>query len=152
MAINAVPARHGVRVEDAYTFGEELSGGLMRYVGYVFAAPGVAVYHAGDTILYDGMLDRLRPFRIEVALLPINGRDADREARGLVGNLDAREAVELARGMGAAVLVPMHYDMFGHNTGRPEEVVALARANGHSLRVEVLERGRPAVFSGSGRS
>ena len=28
----------------------------------------------------------------DVALLPINGRDAEREARGIVGNLNEREA------------------------------------------------------------
>jgi hypothetical protein len=33
---------------------------------------------------------------VDVALLPINGRDSEREGRGIVGNMDAREAVELA--------------------------------------------------------
>ena len=37
---------------------------------------------------------------IDVALLPINGRDAEREARGIVGNMDAAEAVELAVAIG----------------------------------------------------
>src|SRR5262249_12310651 len=44
--IQPVPARHGVDVADAYTFGEQLSGGLVRYLGYVVELGGVRLYHA----------------------------------------------------------------------------------------------------------
>ncbi len=50
------------------------------------------VYHAGDTIAYDDMVERLRALRVDVALLPINGRDHFREAQDVVGNLTPREA------------------------------------------------------------
>lgn len=45
------------------------------------------VYHSGDTVLYPGLVDRLRTFRITAALLPINGRSRD-----VAGNLTAVEA------------------------------------------------------------
>jgi hypothetical protein len=35
--------------------------------------------------------------KIQIALLPINGCDYLREEQGIVGNLDYREAVQLAR-------------------------------------------------------
>ena len=50
--VHAVPARHGVDVSDTYTFGEQLSGGLVRYLGYVVELGGVRAYHAGDTVPY----------------------------------------------------------------------------------------------------
>ena len=41
LCVHPVPARHGVDVSDAYTFGEQLSGGLVRYLGYVVELGGV---------------------------------------------------------------------------------------------------------------
>jgi len=100
--IMPVPACHGVHVADAYTFG--LVPGEHRYLGYVITLDGVRIYHAGDTIRYDGLAERLRELRVEVALLPINGRDAAREARDLVGNLTEEEAAELVRDAGDRIV------------------------------------------------
>jgi L-ascorbate 6-phosphate lactonase len=145
--IDPVPAAHGDEPADAYGFGFELSGGLHRYLGYVFDLDGVRLYHAGDTILYDGIESRLAALRVDVALLPINGRDADREAQGIVGNLDEEEAVRLAAAIGADVLVPMHYEMFAANLGSPERVVALARLGAPETAVVVLAHGRVFVYT-----
>ena len=60
LAVRAVPARHGVTMEDAYGFGEELSGGLVRFLGYVLDVDGVRIYHAGDTIHFEGMETTMR--------------------------------------------------------------------------------------------
>jgi L-ascorbate 6-phosphate lactonase len=123
LSIRAVPAMHGVTMDDAYGFGEELSDGAIRFLGYVIDAAGVRLYHAGDTIHYPGMEDTLRELAIDVAMLPINGRDPAREARGIVGNLSEREAAWLAREIGAGTIVPMHYDLFARNRGYPEWLV-----------------------------
>jgi L-ascorbate metabolism protein UlaG (beta-lactamase superfamily) len=123
-----LPARHGVHVADAYTFGEELSGGRCRYLGYVLQLGGVRAYHAGDTIDYPELAPRLRQLRVDLALLPVNGRDAAREAQDIVGNLDAAEAADLAARAGVAAAVPMHYDMFAANQADPGRFVSLLRA------------------------
>ena len=60
------------------------------------------IYHAGDGVPCDRLAGRLRPFNVTVALLPIGG------AR----SFKTHEAAELARQIGAAWLVPTHYDMF----------------------------------------
>ena len=121
--IRPVAAMHGVTMEDAYGFGEELSGGLVRFLGFVLDAGGVRLYHAGDTIGFDGMASALRDLAIDVALLPINGRDAEREARGIVGNLSEGEAATLARDVGVSLLIPMHYDLFEGNRGYPARLL-----------------------------
>ena len=102
LSVRAIPACHGVTMADAYGFGRELSGGLVRFLGFVVDLGGVRLYHAGDTIHFDGMVGTLTDLAIDVALLPINGRDAEREARDLVGNLDHREAAWLGRRSGPA--------------------------------------------------
>src|SRR5262249_22716972 len=114
--IDVVAACHGVSVEDAYTFGEELSDGWVRFLGYVVEVGGMRVYHAGDCIPYAGQVERLHALRPDVACLPINGRDFFRESEfDIVGNMDFREAARLAHDMGVSVLAPMHWEMFTQN-------------------------------------
>ena len=138
--VSVVPAFHGVTMEDAYGDGSALGGGA-RFVGYVLGR-GRRVYHAGDTILTDELTAALRPLGVEVALLPINGRDAERESRGIVGNMDAAEAVELSLAVGASLLVPYHWDGVAGNTAEPDDAV---RRAGDRLEVVVPDRFRELV-------
>ncbi len=98
--------------------------GRCKYLGYVVRFGRWNIYHAGDTIPYDGMIERLRPMHVDVALLPINGRAPE---RGVPGNLSCEEAAELAHAIGARLAVPCHYDMFRFNTASPDRFVAACR-------------------------
>ena len=129
--IDVVPAIHGVTMDDAYGDGSSLGGGP-RFVGYAFRGLP-SVYVAGDTIVTDEVASSLSRLEIDVALLPINGRDAAREAQGIVGNMDASDAVELALAIGATRLLPYHWDGFAGNTVAPGTVVDAAGA-----RIEVV--------------
>jgi L-ascorbate 6-phosphate lactonase len=140
--LDVVSAHHGVTMENAYGDGTA-SGGLPRFVGYVIHTDAGAVYHAGDTIYHAGLVEALAGADIKLALLPINGRDAFREEAGLVGNLNACEAVELARRIGARVVVPYHWDGFAGNTARPGEVSDAAATDS---TVHVLHLARMQSF------
>jgi L-ascorbate metabolism protein UlaG (beta-lactamase superfamily) len=122
--IHAVPAAHETVERD------EL--GRCRYLGYVVEFGGHAVYHSGDTVLYDGMVDRLSVWRLDVALLPINGRSPQRR---VAGNLWGREAALLAHHIGARVAIPCHFEMFEFNTATPDEFLAAAAAAGQAVQV-----------------
>jgi L-ascorbate metabolism protein UlaG (beta-lactamase superfamily) len=102
------------------------------YLGYIIEMGMFRVYHAGDTKLWDGMVDYIRPFRVDVAILPING---DRPERRVAGNLDGREAAQLARDIGARIVIPCHYDMFEFNTVEPDEFVAACEEIGQPCKV-----------------
>jgi L-ascorbate 6-phosphate lactonase len=145
--IDPVPARHGVNVSDSYTFGEQLSKGLVRYLGYVVETGGVRLYHAGDCIPYAGQIERLRELHPQLALLPINGRDFYRESeRNLVGNMDPREAARIANDIGASVLIPMHWELFDHNRGFPRDLVAFSAQRYPELSVLIFGRGARHAF------
>ena len=75
-----------------------------------------------------------------MALLPINGRSPEREARDLVGNLDGAEALELARDAAIGTVVPMHYDLMEGNLADPAAVARLAPDLHPGGRVVLLER------------
>ena len=82
------------------------------YLGYLVRFGNCTIYHAGDCVPYPGIADRLRPYNITVALLPISGRKSD----SAPGNFEIAEAAELAEEIGARWLAPMHYGMFAPNT------------------------------------
>ncbi len=106
--------------------------GQPRHIGLIVTAGSWCLYHSGDTIRYSGMTERLRQWRIDLALLPINGRDARRR---VPGNLSGQEAVQLARDIGAGLVIPCHYDMFEFNTASPEEFIEAAKKAGQPYRV-----------------
>ncbi|HUR44500.1 MAG TPA: MBL fold metallo-hydrolase [Candidatus Saccharimonadales bacterium] len=122
--IHAVPAAHNEIEMD--------SAGRHKFLGYVIQAGRCKIYHSGDTKLYPGMVERLRPWNIDLALLPING---DRPERRVAGNLDGKEAATLAKEIGARLAIPCHYDMFHFNTASTEEFVATAERLRQPCRV-----------------
>jgi L-ascorbate metabolism protein UlaG (beta-lactamase superfamily) len=111
--LTAVPAAHETIERDEH--------GRLRFVGYIIGGGARTIYHAGDSLVYNGLAERLARERIDVALLPINGRDP---ARRVPGNMDGREAAALARRIHAREAIPCHYYMFEFNTAPPDEFVA----------------------------
>lgn len=123
--ITAVAAAHNTIDRDEH--------GRCKYLGYVVRFGRWTIYHSGDTKRYDGMAELLRPFNVDVALLPING---DRPERRVAGNLSGKEAAQLARDIGAKLVIPCHYDMFEFNTADPaEEFVPECERLGQAYRV-----------------
>jgi L-ascorbate metabolism protein UlaG (beta-lactamase superfamily) len=106
----AVPAAH-------YEFEQNVKTGAYSYLGFVIKVGETWLYHSGDTILYDGMVDQVLKFadKIDIACLPVNGRDGWRERMGMTGNLDGAEALELTLRLKADVLIPIHNDLFAVN-------------------------------------
>jgi L-ascorbate metabolism protein UlaG (beta-lactamase superfamily) len=87
------------------------------HLGYLIRFGRWTVYHAGSCTMYDGLADRLRPFNVNVALLPIGN-----------GAFSPSDAADLASAIAATWVVPIPADaraesdfvshMLGH---RPEQ-------------------------------
>jgi L-ascorbate metabolism protein UlaG (beta-lactamase superfamily) len=120
-----VPLRDGERTKiGRFTFEavpaahEELAP---EFAGFVVSAGPFRIYHSGDTVLFPGMAERLRPLAVDLALLPINGRAPERRVSG---NLNGMEAAQLAHDIAARCVVPCHYELFEFNTASPASFVA----------------------------
>jgi L-ascorbate 6-phosphate lactonase len=88
----------------AYRTLDRTPPGGYPHLGYQIRFGDYTIYHSGDCGLYDGMVDRLRPYNVTVALLPIDGN----------GNFEIAEAVQLAEDFHARWLVlPMHFGAYG---------------------------------------
>jgi L-ascorbate metabolism protein UlaG (beta-lactamase superfamily) len=125
---------HGIAA--AHNTVERDAQGRCRFLGYVIRWGNKAIYHSGDTLLHDDLVSALRPFAVDVALLPING---DLPKRRVAGNLDGRQAAQLAHDVGARCAIPCHFDLFAFNTASPDEFVSECKRLGQPY--QVLQQG-----------
>lgn len=125
--------------------------GSYPYLGFIIRLNGVTVYHAGDTIMYQGLAETLAQYDIDIALLPINGGDPDRVRRGFMSNLSFKEAADLGVAVGARLLIPAHYGMFGVNNEKVENFADYMENTYPHKRYKLLELGMkyeyPAAIS-----
>jgi len=99
-------------VEVAATYAEhngrrwKVVGRRVQPLGYLVSAPGVSMYFAGDTDLFDEM-EELRG-RVDVAILPIGGWGPTVGA----GHLDPERAARAAAIIQPRVVVPIHWGTY----------------------------------------
>lgn len=122
--IHAIPSAHEALEQD--------ENGDHRFIGIIVQAGPSTIHHSGDCVLYDGLVERLRKWKIDIALLPINGRDP---ARGVAGNFSGEEAAQLGKEINARLVIPCHYEMFEFNTVSPQEFVEAAKKIGQEYVV-----------------
>lgn len=108
-----IPAAHNAVERD--------DNGCCRFLGFVAKVGGFCFYHSGDTLLHDDLVPALAPHAPDIAMVPINGNLPERRVSG---NLDGKEAAQLAREIGAGLAIPHHFDMFEFNTASPDLFVA----------------------------
>lgn len=108
LRIQPIPAWHEERLQD-----EE---GWDEFLGYMLQWDDLSIYHAGDTILTEGLVQALSGYSVDVGFLPINGRDLFRNRLGVVGNMNALEAADLAAYLKFDTVVPVHFDMYPNNS------------------------------------
>ena len=108
LAVRAVPAAHEQVEIDA--------AGRHRFLGYLLHLSDRVVYHSGDCVPYPGLYELLTQTDVDLALLPVNGRDAERRANGVPGNFTWEEAVDLCLHCHIPAMVACHFGMFDFNT------------------------------------
>lgn len=119
-------------IPSAHESLETDQNGDHKFVGYVIEVGGKTIYHSGDCCIYAGLEERLKEWQIDLAMLPINGRDP---ARGVAGNFTSEEAAKLGKDVGMGLVIPCHYEMFEFNTVSPKTFVAAAGTAGCSYQL-----------------
>lgn len=122
--VHGVPAAHNELSRD--------EKGQCKFMGYVIEFGNYTIYHSGDTLWHDEIITALKPFDIDLALLPING---NRPERRVAGNLEAKEAVEMAKEIGAKMVIPCHYHLFEFNTVEPDGFISEATLQKQPFKV-----------------
>jgi len=118
------------------------------YGGYVIAAGGYSIYHAGDTAYFKGFQEIGRRLEPQIALLPIGAYSppAFRNVHTSPG-----DAVQAFRDLNAHWMIPMHYGTFrlSHEPIEepPQLLASEAKAAGVEEKVLVLEEGKTRIFT-----
>lgn len=119
-----IPAKHNELVRD--------ENGNCKFMGFVIQFGEYTIYHSGDTLWFEGMVELLQPFDVDIALLPINGNKSERK---VAGNLDCEEAVALGKAICATYVIPCHYDMFTFNTANVDDFKSEAEKKEQNYKV-----------------
>ena len=104
--------------------------GGFPYLGYLIRFGADTIYHPGDCVLYDDLAQRLKPYNVTIALLPIAGR-----------NFSIQEAAQLAEDIGARWLVPMHYGTFADDGGNVNRFIEHMLGHRPEQRFKVFQCG-----------
>lgn len=136
LKIVAVKAKHEF-------FDDE--GGTFPYLGYFIQFDKLNIYHSGDTLNYEGLLTRLQSLRVNIAFLPINGRDATRWRQNCLGNMTYQEAVDIAGELPLKMVIPMHYGMFTDNSENPQLFVNYLQAKFPKIDYWIGEPGEKVI-------
>lgn len=133
-----IPAAHE-ELHRSPEFGENVFDEL----GYIFLLGDAALFHAGDTYDYDGMAESINKYKrgkTLIMLLPVNGADEERRAKGIAGNLNCHEAFDLAKRCKADLVIPMHHDLYPKNGVTVEEITEAAKAD-KAENIKILSPG-----------
>lgn len=114
LTVTPIPAAH----EELHPCDE---GGYAE-LGFIIDMDGRRIYHGGDTCVYDGLCDRI--CGVDIAMLPVNGRDERRHAMNCIGNMNITEAARLAHDAEIGCTVPCHWDLYEQNGETPENIRA----------------------------
>lgn len=141
--VSGIAAAHEFLEQDPAT-------GRYPHLGCVLEGNGCALYHSGDCCIYEGLQTKLRKWRLDVVILPINGRDAKRYAEGCIGNMTYQEAADLAGALQPRLTIPAHYDMFANNLGDAAAFSDYMRVKYPKLQVHVCRHGERFVLPRAG--
>jgi len=136
LSVIPVPAAH----EELHPDGT----GSYRELGFIVNMAGMRFYHAGDSCPYDGLVERITG--VEVAFLPINGRDYFRLQKNIIGNFDCEEAIRIASAAGIPLLVPLHFDLYDVNCVNPACFVDYAAKIAPDLHYHLFHPGEKLIF------
>ena len=144
----AIPAAHEELQRD--------NAGNARFLGYLLQLGDYLVYHSGDTVPCEELESTLTtvlmelsrssegktperdagcPPIVDLALLPVNGRDEERRSHGVPGNLTMIEAIACHRKFFFRHSIVHHFGMFDFNTADPRELRAVREQ--HCLNDEI---------------
>ncbi len=139
-----IPSSYKVEIEDYETYRDGKlsitpipvphmdykysSNNHSEFLGFVIDYEDLRLFHGGDLVPNPKLnedIKRKAPF--DFMFLPINGRDKEREAKGIIGNMNEEEAIDFAQWANALTLIPTHFDFFKENGADPAVFSKLAK-------------------------
>ena len=106
--VTAINIDESIRVGD-FEITAVFADHTVEAFGVIVKAENKTLYFSGDT-LYNEKQFEIAKYAPDITFICINGR---------LGNMNAEEALTVAKKIGAKVNIPNHYDMFASNSEDP---------------------------------
>ena len=106
--VKALSARESITIGDI-SLTAVFADHTVEAFGLIVDAENKTLYFSGDT-LFNEKLYEISKFKPDMTFICINGR---------LGNMNASEALIVAKKIGAKTNIPNHYDMFASNSENP---------------------------------
>lgn len=116
IAIHAIPAAHEELTYDSWS--------QIKALGFVVDMGFVSWYHSGDTVRFPSLCESIKTWNPSLCFLPVNGKKPHLTEKGIIGNLSIAEAGNLAKDIGASLLIPHHFGMFDFNTVAEDSIIS----------------------------
>jgi len=126
--------------------------GRHRFLGYVLRCGTTTLYHSGDCVPYEGLVEKLQELRPDVAMLPVNGRRKDLTEKNIVGNFSLAEAINLCLQARVPAMIAQHFGLFAFNTIKPEIIDQAAIEVPKELQLLKAEAGSRYTFNPRSRA
>ena len=108
---------------------------------------GITIYHAGDSCVYEGLISTLlKHSPVDIMFVPINGRDPERYARDIIGNMTYQEATDLCGAVSPALAVPGHYDTHLFNLENPQLFAQYIERKYKDIQCDIKEIGEVTLY------
>ncbi len=126
--------------------------GRHRFLGYVLRCGTTTLYHSGDCVPYEGLVEKLQELRPDVAMLPVNGRRKDLTEKNIVGNFSLADAINLCLQARVPAMIAQHFGLFAFNTIKPEIIDQAAIEVPKELQLLKAEAGSRYTFNPRSRA
>ncbi len=140
LSLTALPSAHeNFKINDQ---------GRHHYLGYILRVGRLSIYHSGDCVPFAELGDLLQQHRVDVALLPVNGRSEYLRQHNVAGNFHLEEAIQLCRDAQIPLMLGHHFKMFDFNTLDSSQAEAILRRHQAPPEVYLCESGVTYVWEG----
>lgn len=116
------------------------------YLGYHITMGDYHLFHAGDTILIDELVEEAKKLTVDLAFLPINGREYHKLKKNIRGNMNFKEAADFAVEINADIVLPCHWGMHYENTEKPGNFVDYVTEKYRYQKFRVMVPGDRLVY------
>lgn len=138
--VTATPARHGP--EEVRQAAGDVSGWMLEWEGQQRGA----LYISGDTVLFEGVEEVARRYRIAVALLHLGAARAVRLGPSAL-TFTGVEGALFTKMLGDATIIPIHYEGWAHFSEGRAEIEQAFKAEGLENHLRFLPIGQPVSIT-----
>jgi L-ascorbate 6-phosphate lactonase len=109
---------------------------------YILEVDGVKIFHSGDSLFFEGYYEAGKRYGVDIALVTLGNNPPGQKIYNNPG-----EVVQIARDLGAKILIPMHWDLWSFSLENPYLVEREVKLRKYKIKTIILRIGERYSYS-----